>query len=184
MTPVVPRLTATVGAAAALAAVVSPGTWGAWQDTAHRAGGLHTAEFDYSLTGDQVTGGTGFSWALSISVGASTKQFILTNTGSVPETIRANVSISGLGAEADLYSCPVPFTGAITCASRTSLGTVTPGTSPKTVTLASTLAAGASRHIAIQVPGLLGLLGLAVTVTIPAASFAISPPAGSDRTAG
>lgn len=174
------RATTLVAATAAVASLVGPGAWGAWQDSGSRAGGLHSAELGYSLTGSNVTGGgTGYNWSFLLSLAGATDHLSVTNTGSVAETIRATVSISGLGSSVTVYGCPNTFSG-ITCTGRATLGSASPG-SPATIDVATTLAAGATYNLAVRVPG---LLGLTVTVLMPANTFTIVPRTGINRTSG
>ena len=168
-------------AAAAVLSLVSPGAWGAWQGTGARNGTLASARLGYSLSGAEVTGGgTGYSWGFLLSLLGATDHFSVTNTGSVAETIRGTVSVSGLsvGTNTTLYGCANTFSG-ISCSGRVTLGTVPGGNTPTVITFATNLAAGATYNIAVSVPG---LLGLTVTVSIPANTWTITPRTGIDRT--
>jgi hypothetical protein len=168
-----------VVAATAVLALVSPGSWGSWQAAGNRAGSLQSAALGYSLAGTNVTGGgTGYSWNFLLSLAGKADNLSITNTGSVPETISATVAITGVGASATLYGCTNAFTGtpALTCTGRLTLGSVSHG-SPASITLATTLAAGGTYNLAVNVPGLLGL-----TVTVTMSSFVITPRTGTNRT--
>jgi hypothetical protein len=170
-------------AAAAVFSLVSSGAWGAWQGTGARNGSLASAALGYSLSGAEVTGGgTGYSWGFLLSLGGATDQFSVTNSGSVAETIRGTVSVSGLsvGTDTTLYGCANTFSGT-SCTGRVTLGTVPGGNTPTVITFATSLAAGATYNIAVSVPG---LLGLTVTVSIPANTWTITPRTGIDRTSG
>lgn len=174
-----PRATFWVAAAAVLS-LVSPGVWGAWQGTGARNAALASARLGYSLSGSNVTGGgTGYSWSFLLSLAGASDRFSVTNTGSVAETIRATMTVSGLnvGTNATVYGCANAFSGT-TCTGRTTLATV-PGSTPTQVTLATNLAAGSTYNIAVSVPG---LLGLTITVAAPANTFTITPRTGIDRT--
>jgi hypothetical protein len=174
-----PRATWVVAAAAVLS-LVSSGTWGAWQGTGARNGTLTSAQLGYSLTGSNVTGGgTGYSWGFLLSLAGATDHFSVTNTGSVAETISGTMTVTGLGASATVYGCANAFSGT-TCTGRVTLATVPNGT-PTAVTLATNLAASGTYNIAVSVPG---LLGVTVTVAMPANSMAITLRSGIDRTSG
>ncbi len=176
------RVTPAVAAAAAVCSLVSPGAWGVWQDSGSRAGGLQSAEFGYSLSGSHVTGGgTGFNWGFLLSLGGATDHLSVTNTGSVPETIKATMTVSGVnvGTNTTVYGCANAFSGT-SCTGRVTLASV-PGSTATQVTLATNLAAGATYNLAISVPG---VLGVTVTVAMPANSFTITTRNGIDRTAG
>lgn len=178
---VAPRGTFWVAAAAVLS-LVSPGAWGAWQGAGARNASLASAKLGYSLSGSNVTGGgTGFSWGFLLSLGGATDHLSVTNTGSVAETIKATMTVSGLnvGTNVTVYGCANTFTGT-SCTGRVTLATV-PGSTPTQVTLATNLAAGSTYNIAISVPG---LLGLTVTVAMPANSFTVTPRTGINRTSG
>lgn len=174
-----PRATAWVAAAAVLS-LVSPGAWGAWQGAGARNASLASAKLGYSLSGSNVTGGgTGYSWGFLLSLTGASDRFSVTNTGSVAETIKATMTVSGLnvGTNTTVYGCANAFSGT-SCSGRVTLATV-PGSTPTQVTLATNLAAGSTYNIAISVPG---LLGLTITVAMPASSFTITPRAGINRT--
>jgi hypothetical protein len=178
---VLPRATWVVAAVAVLS-LVSSGTWGAWQGTGARNGSLTTAQLGYSLSGTNVTGGgTGYSWGFLLSLGGATDHFSVTNSGSVAETISGTMTVSGLnvGTNVTVYGCANAFSGT-TCSGRVTLATV-PGSTPTVVTLATNLAASGTYNIAVSVPG---LLGLTVTVAMPANSMAITLRAGINRTSG
>lgn len=168
-------------AAAVVLSLVSPGAWGSWQATGSRNGTLSSAKLGYSLSGTNVTGGTGYSWGFTLSLAGANDSFTVTNTGTVAETISATVTVSGLnvGTNTTFYGCSNAFSGT-SCTGRTTLGTV-PGSTATAITLASGLAAGSSYNVAVSVPG---LLGLTVTVSIPANTFAITLRSGTDRTSG
>lgn len=169
-------------AAAAVLALVSPGAWGAWQGTGARNASLASAKLGYSLSGSNVTGGgTGFSWSFLLSLAGATDHFSVTNTGSVAETIKGTMTVSGLsvGTNTVVYGCANTFSGT-SCSGRTTLASV-PGSTPTLVTLATNLAAGSTYNIAVSVPA---LLGVTVTVAVPANSFTITPRTGIDRTSG
>jgi hypothetical protein len=180
---VAPRATLWVAAAAVLS-LVSPGAWGAWQGTGARNGSLASAQLGYSLSGAAVTGGgTGYSWVVALGLlGSATDHLSVANTGSVAETIKATVAVSGvnLGSPMTLYGCPVPFTGSITCASRVTIGSVSAG-SQSVLTLATNLAAGTTYYLAAS---LSTVLALTVTTSMAANSFTITPRTGIDRTSG
>jgi hypothetical protein len=174
-----PRATLWVAAAAVLS-LVSPGAWGAWQGAGARNASLASAALGYSLTGSNVTGGgTGYSWGFLLSLTGASDRFSVTNAGSVAETIRATMTVTGLnvGTNVTVYGCANAFTGT-SCTGRTTLGTV-PGSTPTQITLATNLAAGSTYNIAVSVPG---LLGLTITVAMPANTFTITPRTGIDRT--
>lgn len=176
-----PRSTWVVAAAAVLS-LVSSGTWGAWQGNGNRAGTLSSARLTYSLSGSNVTGGTGYSWGFLLSLAGATDHFSVSNTGSVTETISGTFTVSGLsvGTNTTIYGCTNTFTGT-TCSGRTTLGTVPGGNTPTTITIATNLAAGSTYNLAVSVPG---LLGLTVTVAMAANTVAITPRTGIDRTSG
>jgi hypothetical protein len=177
-----PRSTWVVAAAAVLS-LVSSGTWGAWQGTGARNNTLASARLTYSLSGDNVTGGgTGYSWGFLLSLLGANDQFSVTNTGTVAETISGTFSVTGVnvGTTTTIYGCTNAFSG-LSCSGRVMLGTVPGGNTPTTITLATNLAAGSTYNLAVGVPG---LLGLAVTVSMPANTVVITPRTGIDRTAG
>ncbi len=177
-----PRATVWVAAAAVLS-LVSPGAWGAWQGTGARNATLDSARLGYSLSGSEVTGGgTGYSWGFLLTLGGATDHFSVTNTGSVAETISTTVTVSGLsvGTNTTIYGCANTFSG-ISCSGRVTLGTVPGGNTPTAITLATNLAASATYNIAVSVPR---LLGVTVTVAMPANTFTITPRTGIDRTSG
>ena len=177
-----PRATWVVAAVAVLS-LVSSGTWGAWQGTGARNNTLSSAKLTYSLTGSNVTGGgTGYSWGFLLSLAGASDTFTVNNTGTVAETVTATVSVSGLsvGTNTTIYGCSNTFSGT-SCSGRTTLGTVPGGNTPTSITLASNLAAGSSYNIAVSVPG---LLGLTITVSMPANTFVITHRSGIDRTSG
>ena len=174
-----PRATLWVAAAAVLS-LVSPGAWGAWQGTGARNATLASAKLGYSLSGSNVTGGgTGYSWGFLLSLTGASDRFSVTNTGSVAETIKATMTVSGLnvGTNTTVYGCSNAFSGT-SCSGRVTLASV-PGSTPTQITLATNLAAGSTYNIAVSVPG---LLGLTITVAMPANTFTITPRSGIDRT--
>jgi hypothetical protein len=176
-----PRATWVVAAAAVLS-LVSSGTWGAWQGTGNRAGSLASARIGYSLSGDHVTGGgTGYSWGFLLSLLGANDQFSVTNTGSVTETISGTITVTGLnvGNNATVYGCTNTFSGT-SCTGRVTLATV-PGGTPTAVTIATNLAAGATYNLAVGLPG---VLGLTITVAMPANSISITTRSGTNRTTG
>lgn len=169
-------------AVASVLSLVSSGTWAAWQGTGARNNAVGAAKIGYSLSGDEVTGGgTGYSWGFLLSLLGANDQFSVTNTGTVAETITATMTVSGLnvGTNTTVYGCTNNFSGT-SCSGRVTLATV-PGSTATSVTLATNLAAGATYNIAVAVPG---LLGLTITVNIPANTFAITTRAGMNRTSG
>ncbi|WP_019873532.1 hypothetical protein [Sporichthya polymorpha] len=173
-----PRATFWVAAAAVLS-LVSPGAWGAWHGTGNRNASLASAKLGYSLSGSNTSGG-GYNWSVVLSLlGLATDQFSVTNTGTVPETIEAHVASTGLNlGSVKVYTCTVPFGSGINCSgTRLDLGNA-----PGTKTLAASLPAGATRYVAVQATG---ILGLALNVTMAANSFAITPiGGGANRTNG
>ena len=173
-----PRATLPVAAAAVLA-LVSSGAWGAWQGTGNRNASLSSAQLGYSLSGAHVTGGgTGYSWAFLLSLLGADDRFSVTNTGSVAETISGTITVTGANNVA-IYGCANAFSGT-TCSGRVTLATLANNT-PTSVTLATNLAAGGTYNIAVGVPG---LLGVNVTVSMPANSMVITLRAGINRTSG
>jgi hypothetical protein len=176
-----PRATWVVAAAAVLS-LVSGGTWGSWQGTGARNGSLAVAQFGYSLSGSHVTGGgTGYSWSFLLGLGTADDQFSVTNTGSVIETISGTITVTGLnlGANVTVYGCTNTFTNT-TCTGRATLGTVSNNT-PTVVTLAPNLAAGATYNISVGVPS---LVGVNITVAMPANSMVTAVRSGINRTTG
>ncbi|GAA0639069.1 hypothetical protein GCM10009547_48940 [Sporichthya brevicatena] len=173
-----PRATFWVAAAAVLS-LVSPGAWGAWHGTGNRNAPLASARVGYQLTGSNVTGGgTGYSGSFVLPLlGLASDTFSVKNTGTAPETITATVGVGGVNiGSLTVYGCPNTFSG-VTCTGR-----VTLTTSPGPFTMATSLAPGATYNLAVQITG---ILGLGVTVTIPANSITLAwVGGGANRTSG